>query len=160
MKSFLKKFRSAFEIPFDPADEKSNRGAIVSGLLNVGIAVAGAYLIPFTLARGFSSLQVQIMWGTFFIFITLRLALGKGYVNTVSLILLFSFWIVLGYEFLMLENGLRAPAYTAAMAFLLAYAGLLHGRRTAWAVAGVTLLINLLVLLAACRRGRPAMINF
>ena len=145
MKTFLNKLKNALEIPFDPLDEKTNRDAIISGLLNIAIAVTIAYSIPLTAARGFSSSPVRIMLITFFVFITLRIAVNKGHTQIVSLVLLFVFWMAILYEFLRLENGLRAPAYTAALAFIFAYAGILHGYKTAWILAGISILINIVV---------------
>jgi hypothetical protein len=43
------------------------------------------------------------------------------------------------------ENGLRAPAYTALLAFLILFAGILYGGRVAWAITGICLLVNIFI---------------
>ena len=145
MKFFLTKIKTTLTIPFDPLDEKTNRDAVVGALLNIIIFVTGVYLVPLILTRGFASIQVRIILLVLLIFITLRFVLSKGHAKIVSFVLLLVVWVTLMIVFLSFENGLRAPAFTASLAFIIVYAGLLHGRRVAWAFTVASLAINILV---------------
>jgi putative nucleotidyltransferase with HDIG domain len=80
------------------------------------------------------------------IFICLRIALHLGHENVVSLMVLGVSWVVVSYVFIFLQNGLRAPAYTASLAFLIIYAGLLHGQLAATIVVGVNLLTTIALI--------------
>jgi hypothetical protein len=144
MKRFFDRLQREFEIPFDPTDERTNRDAIISSLLNVVILIMGIYLIPIISQRGLFSPQTRILLVTLGIFFLLRVLVYGGYARWASFLLI-TFWGVLLYGFLWFENGLRAPAYSLSMGFLIVYAGLLHGYKTAGVVGAFTLGINLVI---------------
>ena len=143
----LNKLKDTFEIPFDPSDENTNRASVVSGLLNLVILLVAIYSIPAIILRGVYSVQSGVVCFLLMVFALLRFAVSKGYSRISSFAMLFVFWVAAVCLFLWIENGVRAPAYTASLAFILSYAGLLHGRRVVWLIAGATLLINVSVVL-------------
>jgi signal transduction histidine kinase len=143
----LNRLKGTFEIPFDPSDENTNRASVVSGLLNLVILLIAIYIIPAVILRGIYSVQSGIVCFLLMVFALLRFAVSKGYSRISSFAMLFVFWAATVYLFIWIENGVRAPAYTASLAFILSYAGLLHGRRVVWLIAGATLLINVSVVL-------------
>lgn len=145
MKNTFSTIQNAFEIPFDPTDERTNRDAIISSLLNVVILIIGIYTVPIISQRGLFSPQTTILIVTLGILFILRVIVYRGYARQASFLVLFTFWGVLLYGFLWFENGLRAPAYSLSLGFLIVYAGLLHGYKTAGVVGVVSLGINFAV---------------
>lgn len=143
MKRLIDKFGNLIDIPFEPLSEIRNKANIVASLIKVGLLIMLAYSVPGILARGWNSRQIVSM----LVFLAAMGLAGwgikKGYINQISLFLLFSSWVFVLYLFLFLENGLRAPAYSVMIAFLITYAGLLHGRLGAVVITTFTLLINM-----------------
>jgi putative nucleotidyltransferase with HDIG domain len=124
-------FLDFFHLPFNPANLDTNKANITSALLNIGLILQILYFIPGILTRGLFSPQIFLLSIFMLIFLAFRLGIRKGYVHLVSKILLIFAWVLVEFSFIFYENGIRAPAYTAALAFLIAYAGILHGRRGA-----------------------------
>ena len=128
MKRFIERIRASIDIPFEPLSELRNKENIVVSLINFGVLIILLYLLPAIVTRGFGSQQILSTVTLLAIFWLARWTIRKGFVNQVSLILLFISWLFVMYLFLFLENGLRAPVYSVMIAFLISYAGLLHGR--------------------------------
>jgi putative nucleotidyltransferase with HDIG domain len=141
------KLNSALATPFDPRDEETNRTNVISGLMNLGLLLLILYLIPAIPTRGVFSFQVisgMMMIG--FVFF-LRFAITKGHTGTISLFLLSATWLFVTVILLFYENGLRAPAYSIIMAYLIVFTGMLHSPKAAIILTAVTIITNLLVVI-------------
>lgn len=145
MKNYWHQVRNFIEIPFDPLNEATNKRAIVGGLLNILILMVGLNAIPYAVTRGFSSPQTIMALGIFLILILSRFAVSKGYVKSVSLALFIIMWIIIFVVFHWFENGLRAPAYAAALAFLIVYAAVVHGPKIAWGFIIINITLNVFI---------------
>jgi hypothetical protein len=89
MKTFLNRSKSAFEIPFNPLDENTNKDNILSGLLNIITLIAVLYVIPFIAARSIKSPESNLFVTVLLVIINLRFAVTKGYTKFVSPLVLF-----------------------------------------------------------------------
>jgi putative nucleotidyltransferase with HDIG domain len=148
MGTLFSKLKAAFEIPFDPLNESTNKDNILCGLLNMITLIAVVYVAPSIILRGLNSPLSYSVLLLVVVFILLRLAVSRGYTKFASYTLLMVLWSVVVFMFIFYENGLRAPAYSAFLAFIIAYAGLLHGRKMAWIVTIVSLLVSAMVFAA------------
>ena len=145
MKNIYKKLTNIFEMPFDPHDEKTNQANIINALINMGILIMVVYIILGFVIRVDFSAVIIIGIVMLFGWVVLRFCVKRGYENTIAVILLSLWWLVGVYIFAFQENGLRAPAYTAVLAFLIVYAGVLLGTRVAVITLGISLLVNTLI---------------
>ena len=146
MKNFVKTIINKFEYPFDPTNQGSTKINITSMLVNLGIVLVLLYIPPGIAARGATSPVMIVAYVIAVVLIGYQVAIWKGYGHLVSKIALVSSWVLCQIVFLGYENGLRAPAYTASLAFLIAYAGLLHGKEGAILITSASLLTSFLVV--------------
>lgn len=147
MASLINKFKCLVDIPFEPASQQQNKINIVISLINMGMIITLVYILPTIALRGWLSNQVIFTFVLLGILLLARMGINKGFVNQVSLLLMISVWVLVIFLFLFLENGLRAPIYTVMIAFLITYAGLLHGRFGATLITTFTLIISASVVL-------------
>jgi putative nucleotidyltransferase with HDIG domain len=146
MTGLQSKFKRFFFIPFDPSDIETNKANITSTLIKIVIFIELIYLIPGVFVRGFNT-EIFLLMVSIMIFFGLQFGLLKGYTIQVSRFLLLFCWAFVQLIFLFFENGIRAPAYTAALAFLIVFAGILHGRRGAIFLTAISLLTSLIVII-------------
>ncbi len=144
MKPRWKQFLRSFEIPFDPINEESNQENIVISLINLITAITAAYLVVIIL-RGAKLYEIPIFLGMIGITFLARSAVHHKKTKAVSVFLVSVLWLFTTIMTLFYENGLRAPAYPAALMFLIVYAGLLHGGRAVTIVAALSIFVNLIV---------------
>ena len=135
----------SIEIPFDPLDEKSNQANIISSLINLALLILVSYLIVIALLRGMGSLLFLVMGGMAVVLLVSRVAVHRGKTRAASIILVVFLWSSVTAIFLLLENGLRAPAYLAVLLFFIVYVGLMHGRRFVIILSALSLGVNLAV---------------
>ncbi len=81
------------------------------------------------------------------IFVGLRVAFHFGYENTASVAILCISWLTTSYVFIFQQNGLRAPPFTAWLAFQLIYAGLVHGKLGANIFLGTTFALTIALMI-------------
>jgi hypothetical protein len=147
MKDVYKKLKSIFEMPFDPSDEKTNQVNIINALLNIAILIVVAYIILVFVIRGEWSSPITIGIVMALSWVGFRFSIKQGYEKTVAVVLNGLSWFVVVYIFAFHENGLRAPAYSAALALLIVNAGVLLGARAALVTLGISLLVNTLIVI-------------
>jgi PAS domain S-box-containing protein len=145
MQDIYKKIKSIFQMPFDPSDEKTNQVNIINALLNMGILIMVAYIILVFVIRGDFSSSIIIGMLMALFWVGLRVSVKRGHENTIAVVLHSLSWIVVVYIFAFYENGLRAPAYSAALALLIVNAGVLLGTRAALLTLGISLLASTLI---------------
>jgi putative nucleotidyltransferase with HDIG domain len=136
-------FLDFFHFPFDPAHIDSSKANITSALLNIGLILQVLYFVPGIFTRGLFSPQILFLSISMLIFLAFRTGVRKGHTDLVSKMLLIFSWVFVECLFLFFENGIRAPAYTAALAFLIVYAGILHGRKGATFLTLFSLLVSM-----------------
>ena len=129
-------------IPFDPADIKTNKANITSTLVNMGIIILVMYLIPGIAARGLFSPQILAVLVMLLVLLGLSLVTRRGYVDLAANLFLIFSWIFVVILFLFFENGIRAPAYSTAISFLILYAGIMHGRKGTFLLTGATIAVS------------------
>jgi HD-GYP domain-containing protein (c-di-GMP phosphodiesterase class II) len=142
MRKIKRNLENLISIPFDPSDEGSNRANVISGLIALGSIITLAYLIPAIPSRGLFS--VQVIGGVLMIgfLLYLRFAVLRRHSEVITIVMLISSWLFVAYILLFLENGLRAPAYSLIMVYMIVFAGVLHSRKAANIVTVVTLLTS------------------
>jgi len=100
------------------------------------------YLIPAVIYRGISAPQIQITIVMILFLVVSRVFVSYGYAKIVSGTLITVAWLFIQYILLFFENGLRAPAYTAALLFLIVYVGLIHRRRSVFIITALSLITS------------------
>ena len=147
MKRLYRTINRLLEFPFDPTNDETNKVNITSALVNLGILLILLYIPPGIAARGAASPVMIVGYVILMVLISLQFAIWRGFGELVSKIALAVSWVLCQIVFLGFENGLRAPAYSACLAFLIAYAGLLHGKLGAILVTTASLVTSFMVVL-------------
>jgi putative nucleotidyltransferase with HDIG domain len=145
MQDIYKKIKSIFQMPFDPSDEDTNKVNIINTLINMAIVIMVSYIIFAFMMKGVFVSQFIIVIIMIFSWLGLRFSIKRGYENIVAIVLHSLTWLVVVYIFSFLENGLRAPAYNAALIFLIVHAGILLGPRAALITLGISIFVNTLL---------------
>jgi hypothetical protein len=117
--------RRAVEIPFDPLDEGTNTGNVVTSVLNLSIVGLVLYLIFSLIDRGFNSVSSLIVVVMIALLYGFHRAVRRGRTELISWLFIGVSWSAATGAFFLSENPLRVAGLMAACIFIVVLVGIL-----------------------------------